>query len=241
MVLRFKRYAEEEFQPSAFRLGPMPERTQDDTYTMMEELSYFCKKALNEGADSGTVFEILSSALNAASTVESLSTMDIHSEFLGPACQNGLLEYIQLRLSSSSSNPLEFPSPLQLRDLVCCAMTPSLVSSEFYPAIVSYLINHTEHLGYSSKDLYVETFGKFIRGIGEGYGKLSPRKKDIPDLVRAIASTGYPPRKEFVLNHFPQHYAELMKCTIETGVNKRPLDDTEEDETRRNRPRVFGP
>lgn len=235
--LRFKRCIDGEFQHTMFLPDPKPGGGHDSNATM-EELSYFCKKALNEGADSGTVFEILSSALNAASTVKSLSTMNIHNEFLGPACQNGLLEYIQLRLSSSSSNPIKL-SPEQLERLVCCVMEPSPISNEFHPEIFFYLINYTENLGYHSKDLYAETFTRFICSIGEGHGRLSPRTKNIPNLVRAIASTGFPMYKEF-LRHFPQYYAEVMKRAIGTGGNKRPRDDTE-DGKRRNRLRVFGP
>ncbi|KAL7930107.1 hypothetical protein V8C35DRAFT_165853 [Trichoderma chlorosporum] len=232
ITLQFKRAPETTFQPSVASSSRMEKNSDDSTRKALNEICHFAHNALRDGADASRVHEALRKAIHAASSVESLASMNVREEMLGAACQNGLKDYVQLELSTDYAAW----QPPQLANVLRLAVTPGGITGQIYPEIVAQIVRSAADLGYDPRACFSSVFNELTAKIGISPDHvLSPKQESVINLVKFILTNGDWLPGSFLDRHFPQHRTWVHTQTPAHEERKRSADTETGNERKRSR------
>lgn len=124
---------------------------------------------------------------------------------LASACQNGLSSFVQSQFDYyASGQPLR---PSQLTEIFRQAVKPGPISRKVYADSVASIIKYGESSDYDMEQAFFSVFEEVVRKI-RAY--MSTKRDGVVELVKLMASYGYPIEKDRVERHFPRHVIELM-------------------------------
>ncbi|KAK3382493.1 hypothetical protein B0T24DRAFT_661196 [Lasiosphaeria ovina] len=158
-----------------------PENTFPPTTDYLDELCHFARNAICDGAPIGLIHEILEKVIDVANAVESLALT-----------------------SMRDGQPLR---PSQLTEIFRQAVKPGPISRKVYADSVASIIKYGESSDYDMEQAFFSVFEEVVRKI-RAY--MSTKRDGVVELVKLMASYGYPIEKDRVERHFPRHVIELM-------------------------------